>query len=278
MNLAIDAGGTHLRAEIWSEDKLLVSLHSKSNEIGLYAWIKSILKEYPSIKTIGIAYAGQVEDGKIISSPNINIDKYEIKQTIESEYDISLKIENDLTCAVLAESQMHNSENICALYVGTGIGLGVIESNRVVRGKHNMAAEIGHIPYKEAPFVCGCGRSNCIELFASGSGIQKWIKYYKLDCEATLEALHKCENKTILEEFEKALVYAVGLTATLFNPEVLVLGGGITATNVYLNDIIKQQISNYTLPQALKDLKICLSAIDNAPLKGALLLKDCNNG
>jgi len=274
MNLAIDAGGTHLRAEIWENSKLIVSLNSKSNEIGLYAWIRSILKEYKGIKTIGIAYAGQVEDGYIISSPNIDIDKYEIKQTIESEFDVSLKIENDLTCAVLAESHVHKSDNICTLYVGTGLGLGVIESAKIIRGAHNMAAEIGHIPYKQSPLTCGCGRSNCIELFASGSGIKKWIDYYKLDCEPTLDSLSECEDKNILQEFENALTYAAGVTISLFNPEVLVLGGGIATTNVYLNDIIKQEISHYALPQALKGLTICLSAIDNAPLKGALLLKD----
>ncbi len=274
MNLAIDAGGTHLRAEIWDNTKQITSLNSKSSEIGLYAWIVSILKEYKSIKTVGIAYAGQVEDGRIISSPNINIDQYEIKKAIESEFDVSLKIENDLTCAVLAESHVHKSENICALYVGTGLGLGVIESNKVIRGAHNMAAEIGHIPYKESPLTCGCGRNNCVELYCSGSGIKKWIDYYNIDSEGTLENLSQCDDKNIVETFENALSHAAGVCVTLFNPEILVLGGGIITTNVYLKDIITTQISNYALPQALKSLKICLSSVDNAPIKGALLLKD----
>lgn len=274
MNLAIDAGGTHLRAEIWTEDKLSTSLHAKSDEIGLYAWIVSILEEYKDVKTIGIAYAGQVEEGKIISSPNIHIEQYEIKKLIESEFDVSLKIENDLTCAVLAESHLHKSDNICALYVGTGLGLGVIESGKIVRGAHNMAAEIGHIPYKQSPLTCGCGRSNCIELFASGSAIKKWISYYKLDCESTLKGLSECDDKNILKEFESALIYAAGTTLSLFNPEVLVLGGGIVVSNPYLKDIILTQVDSYALPQALDGLNICLSTIENAPIKGALLLKD----
>lgn len=172
MNLAIDAGGTNLRAQIWDNEKLVKSLKSKSSEIGLYSWIKNILKEFNSIDTVGIAYAGQVEDGKIISAPNIKVDKHNIKEALESEFDISLKIENDLLCAVLAESFAHKSDDICAIYVGTGLGLGVMESGKIIRGKHNMATEIGHIPYKKAPFNCGCGRDNCIELYASGSGLK----------------------------------------------------------------------------------------------------------
>lgn len=275
MNLAIDAGGTNFRAQIWDRDKHIKSLMAKSSDIGLYAWIVSILNDFTDIKTIGIAYAGQVEEGGIISAPNIDIDKYEIKNAIESEFDVSLKIENDLTCAVLAESNTNNSSNICALYVGTGIGLGVIEAGRIIKGSHNMAAEIGHIPYKKTPLLCGCGRDNCLELFASGSGLKKWTEFYKLDCEPTIDSLGK-QNPEIIKEFEEALLHAVGVSITLFNPEVLVLGGSVITQNHHLKDIIIKQIDNYALSQALKSIKIDISDLEDAPIKGALLLKDYN--
>lgn len=276
MNLAIDAGGSNLRAEIWDHNSLITSLHLKTKEVGLAKWIDSILYEHPNISTVGIAYAGQVENGYIISSPNINIDKHEIKDYIQSRHKVSLKIENDLNCAILAEAKTHNSANIAALYAGTGLGLGVVESSRVVKGVHNMATEIGHIPYKETPFKCGCGRSNCIELFASGSGIKKWAKYYSISCKASLSQLKKHEHKTIVDMFEKALLHASGVAITLYNPEVLVLGGGIISSNTYLKDMIVDNIDQYALPQALKDVKIQLTTLDDAPLKGALLLKDYN--
>jgi glucokinase len=143
-----------------------------------------------------------------------------------------------------------------------------------VRGAYNMATEIGHIPYKKAPFSCGCGRNNCIELFASGSGLKKWTQHYKLECDHSLKSLKKCTNKDIVKSFEEALVHASGVVTTLFNPEVLVLGGGIITANPYLKDIILQTISDHALPQALDGLKICTSTIEDAPIKGALLLKD----
>lgn len=276
MNLAIDAGGTHLRAEIWDQNKLIASLYKKTSEVGLCEWLRLILKNHKGIQTIGVSYAGQVKNGLIISSPNINIDEYEIKKIIESEFEVSLKIENDLTCAVLAEADIYKSKNISALYVGTGLGLGAIDSGEVIRGIDNMAAEIGHIPYKDAPFVCGCGRSNCIELFASGSGVKKWIDFYNLKCEAKLEDLKKSENKEIVAMFEDALVHAVGVTITLFNPEVLVLGGGIVKSNPYLKDIITKNVNSYALPQALNSLTLEITSLENAALKGALLLKDYN--
>lgn len=274
MTLAVDAGGTNLRAQIWDRSLLIKSLHSKTAEVGIAEWIDSILSNNTEIGDVGIAYAGQVEDGYIISSPNINIDKNDIKKYIESRHNVSLKIENDLTCAVLAEAEVYSSSNIAALYAGTGVGLGVIDSGRVVRGSHNFATEIGHIPYKETPFVCGCGRSNCLELFASGSGIQKWIDYYKLTCKPTLEELKQSSDNGIIEMFEKALLHACGVAVTLFNPEILVLGGGIISSNKYLKEYIEKNINQHALPAALKNVKIHLSTLDDAPLKGATILKD----
>ena len=276
MNLAIDAGGTNLRAQIWKNNTLVKSLSVKSKEIGLLTWLESILKEYKDIKTVGIAYAGQVEDGYIISSPNITIDEQNIQQVIQKRYNISLKIQNDLNCAILAESKAQKSENICAIYLGTGLGLGVMDNSKVVSGEHNMATELGHIPYKQTEFVCGCGRSNCIELFCSGSALQRWVEHKALKCEPTLQKIKKCGGLDVIEMFEEALLYAVGTTISLFNPQVLVLGGGIVDANPYLNDMINKRIHNYALPQALKDLKISQSTLDNAAIIGAKKLKDYN--
>ena len=279
MDLAVDIGGTNLRAEISKIGLHVKSFNTKTSEMGLASWIESILQEYPRIKTIGISYAGQVHNGTIISSPNILVDKHDIKEYFEENYCVSLLIENDLSCAVLAEADHYQCNNICAVYVGTGLGLGVFEQGKLYRGALNIAAELGHIPYKEAPFVCGCGRTNCLELFASGSGIQKWSEHYHLEESVTLDSLKRSESldeNKILNEFETALLYACGTTVSLYNPEILVLGGGIIDANPYLVDLVMSRLQEFALPQALSELKIIQSELSNAPIVGASLLKDYN--
>lgn len=276
MILAVDAGGTYLRGEIYLDDILIKSLHVKSTEIGLSKWIKSILKEQKEIKSVSVAYAGQVKDGVIISAPNIKIDNHDIKNYFKQMFDVELFIENDLNCAVLAEAEYFKSDDICALYVGTGLGFGAISSSTLIKGYGNVAAELGHIPYKNAPFKCGCGRDNCIELFASGSAIDKWKKHSNLKSTLNLKELKDSSNKVenrIYEEFVEALLYAVGTAITLFNPQILVLGGGIITSNSELLEIITSNIKKYAMTQALKDTKILSSKLKNAPIKGALLLK-----
>lgn len=277
MNLAIDAGGTNLRAEIWSKDKFVDDAEAKSGEMGLCAWIEMLLAKYKDVKTIGISYAGQVENGKIVSSPNILVDEHELKKRIESKYSVLLQIENDLSCAALAEAIEFESQNICALYIGTGLGVGVIERGRLVRGFKNVAAELGHIPYQRAPFRCGCGRDNCLELYASGSGLAKWIEYKKLSCSVSLKELTEVQEYEIVEMFYDALLKAAGTTLTLFNPQVLVLGGGIIEANPHLEEFVVKNIKDYALLNSLEGVKICKSRLKNAPLLGALLLKDLND-
>ena len=255
MNLAVDIGGTFLRYDIGEIKKV------KIKDIDIEEFLKQLIREY-NIKKIAISFAGQVYNGEILSSPNA-------KKFNPKNLGIPYILENDLNCAAFAESKYFKSKFLVALYSGTGLGSGIIENGKIVRGYKNLAGEIGHIPYKKAPFKCGCGKDNCIELFASGSGIEKWAKF--LGCSSDL----KTTCKEIKKNYEEALLVAVGVALTLFNPEILVLGGGVVKNNPYLVNLVKENIKNYAPSFSIS--KIVLSEIKDASLKGAkLLLKERN--
>jgi glucokinase len=146
----------------------------------------------------------------------------------------------------------------------------------VVRGSRNISFEIGHIPYKEAPFRCGCGRDNCLELYASGSGLKKWMEHYGLFGEPDLEELKHSGNaasRIIAEAFDEALLHAAGVLITLANPEIMVLGGGVIGHNRYLDTLLRERLPSYTLKNSLEPLRIERSVLENAPLEGAKLLE-----
>lgn len=277
MTLGVDVGGTNIRAELYDGEKLIESFEHKSARIALIEFLERIVKEHSTIKSIGISYAGQVHNGVILGAPNIKVDETNIAAYFKSRHGIELFIENDLNCAVLAEGAACENSDICALYVGTGIGLGALGGGKLIRGAWSVATEVGHIPYKKAPFKCGCGRDNCLELYASGSGLAKWLEYYDLEPAMTLESLQKSEDshaKIVYENFIEALLFGCGTTVTLLNPSVLVLGGGIIEANPWLCDIIKRGVGEVALRASLLHLQIKQTSLQNAPLKGALLLKD----
>ncbi len=273
VKLLIDYGGTHFRYIIKSKRDILKEELLNSSDISLIDFLTQRLLDNKDIDFVGISFAGWVKDSIILSSPNIDIKKRDIKSYIESRFNVVVFIENDLKMAAYAQiEQLGKDKNILLLYMGTGFGSAYIEQGRLLKGVDNLAGEIGHIPFKEAPFLCGCKRSNCIENFASGIGLQKWIEHYGLDLnEPTIEALkssNKKEAKEILDNFYSALEHAVLTATTLLNPEYIVLGGGVFENNPQLLDFIKG-IFDYRQNSGLKKLKINFSNLSNANLIGA---------
>lgn len=274
--VAIDIGGTHLRGELWDDSSTLTLQSAESSTVGLLEYIEQTLRTYPDIGFIGISYAGQVDQGVILSSPNIDVDESCIKEVIESRYGVRVEIDNDLNCAALAEAEDWQCDHLAVLYLGTGIGAAVIDEGRLIRGSRNMAYEIGHIPYRDAPFSCGCGRHNCMELYASGSGMEKWLHHYGKPKSPRLDRLRDSVieyEQNIAREFERALLHAAGTLITLSNPRMLVLGGGIIDENPYLVEWVRGRISEFALSASLESLRIEKSGLRNGSLEGAKLLE-----
>jgi glucokinase len=275
MKLYIDIGGTHLRSELHSAEGIITD-SVFTTEHDLIEVLEKILKAHPDITFIGISYAGQVNRGEILSAPNIVLSRTGIKAYFESHYNLRLEIDNDLNCAIRAEAAYFKCDSVAALYIGTGIGSAFIDEARLVRGHNNLAFEIGHIPYRETPFTCGCGKSNCIELFASGSGLKRQLEFQGIDAKPDLMRFITSDDareRKIAGEFEKALLYAAGTLITIANPKMLVLGGGVIEKNGYLLDFVRENIDGFALGASLKEMEIVQSQLDNAPIIGARLLE-----
>lgn len=275
MKLFMDVGGTHLRSELHTSSEVL-SEDLSSQEHDLIDVIEKKLAIYPLISFIGISFAGQVYKGEILSAPNLHISHKKIKEYFESRYNLRLEIENDLKCAVMAEADYFKSDSVAALYVGTGLGSAFIDSRRLVRGTHNQAFEIGHIPYKEAPFTCGCGKINCLELFASASGMNKWMNYFNIPKQSLLELETSKDKKSrdIAFGFKEGLLHAAAILITLSNPKILVLGGGVIKNNIYLLEWIKYNLKGYAFANALDDVTIVSTSLKNGSMEGAKLLEE----
>jgi glucokinase len=274
MKLYIDVGGTYLRSELHTGEEVM-SARVGAASVDLSEYIEAQIREFGVPEFIGIAFAGQVSGGRVHSAPNVSLKEPAIKAYFESRYDLRLEIENDLGCAVMAEANRYGATDIVALYAGTGLGSGVVCDGKLLRGSGGFAAEIGHVPYREAPFTCGCGKRNCLELYASGSGLAKWLEYNGMSHTATLEQLRDGtpEQRKIVSAFEMAWLHAAATLVTLYNPARLVLGGGIVAQNPYLERVLAEELGNYALKASLEGLEITVSDLVNAPLEGAKLLE-----
>lgn len=277
IKIALDVGGTHLRYLV-EEKSVLEKGTVPTASTDLIRFLDGLIEKYRFVEFIGISLAGWVQDGIILSAPNIAIGRTDIKRYLWERHAIDSRIENDLKCAAIAEYGIRkDSKMLSLLYLGSGMGSAFVEQGRIVRGCGNLAGEIGHVPYKKAPFECGCGKKNCLELFASGSALKKWIAYYGFtNANMWLEELRRSPDsrlQRVASEFYHAFSFAVGLIVTLLNPDRLILGGGIIKNNPSLWALAEEEIRKNALKLSAQMVKVEISPFENASLEGARQLE-----
>ncbi|MEA1918184.1 MAG: ROK family protein [Campylobacterota bacterium] len=269
MKLYIDYGGTNFRYLF--DDGEVQSFSSE--DVDLKEFLDDIIKNNPTISSISISFAGTVNGGKIIRSANTVTQNFDVKSYIEKEYNINLEIQNDLNCAALAEFNTLHVESLALFYIGTGFGSAFIDENRLILGSSNKSGELGHIPFKKSPFKCGCGRDDCLELYASGSGIKRWCAYYQIDEKYSrldlLEKLNDEKATLIVENFYQTLAHAFHTTLNLFDFNNLVLGGSV-GKNIKIKEFLEKEFLKSSFER--EPLHVSLSTLEEGSLEGTKYL------
>ncbi|MFB3922675.1 MAG: ROK family protein [Terriglobia bacterium] len=225
---------------------------------------------------IGICAPGPLnpKTGLVINPPNLpgwrNI---QLGRRVERKFGLPAKVENDANAAGLAEVLFGAAvgyRDIFYVTVSTGIGTGIIINKKIYHGKNGVAGEGGHVSIDyRSPYRCGCGTQGCIEALAAGPGMARRARVY-LEQEHTApsllrdltqghlsritpkmieEAARKGDlvAKAILDETGFYLgVWLAGMI-TLFDPEAIVIGGGVARIGKPLFDKIRETIPLYTI-------------------------------
>jgi predicted NBD/HSP70 family sugar kinase len=141
------------------------------------------------------------------------------------------------------------------LYVGTGFGSAFVSEGKIIAGSNNQAGEIGHIPFRATNFTCACGRDDCVELSTSGQGL-----------------IRRLGSAEVLDEaFMAGLAHAFVTACTLFDPDTVVLGGGVIEHHFELLEYLKSQ--KLPFANGKKELKIIVSTLHEGSLKGTHYLQ-----
>ena len=233
------------------------------------------------IKSIGIGSPGplDVKNGIIIENSNLPFKNFAIVKTIKETYDLPTYLDNDANVATLGEFMFgagKGTENMVFITASTGIGGGAVLNGKLFRGSTGNALEVGHMTVATEGPRCGCGNLGCAEALGSGTAIGKRAKEAVLSNVVT--SLKNYENVTAKEVFKEAangdrvaknilntsLTYlgiAVANTITNFDPEKVVVGGGV----VNGGDIVIDTIRNVVEER-------CMAAFDeNCTIEKAVL-------
>ena len=229
--------------------------------------IQSVISEgdcgYDDIVAIGIGSPGPLDSQKgiIIKTPNLPFTNFNLVRPLEEKFKVPVFLDNDANVAAIGEYMLgagRGKRNMVYFTVSTGVGGGAILDGNIYRGNTSNALEIGHMTV--APFGprCGCGNIGCLEAVASGTAIGKRGREAVLSKVDT--SLKEFENVTSYEVFkeaekgdavakdiiEEALNYlGIGIAnaIAIFDPEMVVIGGGVSKAGDIVFERVRQVVN-----------------------------------
>ena len=302
----VDLGGTTVKMGLFTEDATLIdkweiptdkaekgskilpdiaaSIQEKINE-------KSLEKE--NIIGVGIGVPGPVDSkGVIYTAPNLGWDVFNVNDTLSEMLGLAVKAGNDANVAALGEMWKGGGagyQNLVTVTLGTGVGGGIIIEGKVLAGYSGAGGEIGHIHVEDnEEKVCGCGNKGCLEQYASATGIVYIAKkrLAKDDAPSVLRGHADFSAKTvwdavkagdgvaieIAEQFGEYLGKGLASIACVVNPEIIVIGGGVSKAGEILLDYIVKYYKPYVF-KGSRDTKFALATLGNdAGIYGAAKL------
>ena len=277
--VGIDIGGTTVKgALIENGEKILykefiktpfrITFKDMEKEIGrlIDVLLKKGKIERRSVEYIGIGIPGTVESRKKIVkyACNLGWENEKLSSFLEKEYEAPVFIENDVNIAAIGEyvySGLKEKETMVLIALGTGVGAGIILDGRLYRGFNFSAGEVGHMIIKKGGRECNCKNRGCFERYASGTGIvetafekmnrnkgSKLREYLKEKGELTAEAVFEIASKKdkaaleTIEEFVEDLSVGVANIINILQPEVLVVGGGVSNSGEVFIERLKEKV------------------------------------
>lgn len=257
--------------------------------------------EMKKVAGIGIGAAGMVnrKEGVLLNAVNIGVTDLPITQPLTERYQVPARLGNDVEVATLGELHFgagRNCDNFVCIFVGTGIGSGIVRDGRMYYGATGTAGEIGHIILYPDGRQCGCGAFGCLEAYASRTAIAKSIVCEmnrgaesqlsdKVDMakgilrsKALAQALEAGDPVVHNAVVEAAEFMGIGLATIMnfYNPKRIIIGGGVVeAVDLYF-EIAAQEAQRRALLIPSRKIEIVRAELgDYAGTIGAAML--CKN-
>lgn len=295
----IDIGGTAVKLGIVDETGKVLCKGEQSVNFDGYQTpvldtVRKAAKEFltaqaipvESLSGIGVSATGQIDSRKgIVAGTCGNFPNYigsPIKAALEQDFGLPVTVANDANCMTLGEVWVGGAQgytDVIGVTLGTGVGGGIVVEGKLLHGAHGSGAEIGHLVLNRDETVpCNCGKRGCVEQYCSATGIVRLAKRH-LDSTDAPSSLRTLKNLTCKDIFDagkagdkEALIildryYAymgefLGDVCTTVDPEVVVIGGGVSKAGQVLIDGILPYFHKYVF-HAASGARFTLASLGN---------------
>ena len=292
----VDLGGTTVKIAYFDENGNMISkweIPTVTADCGsrILPDIAASIREFrekngiarENLLGIGIGVPGPVDaKGNVNRCVNLGWGTFNINKELSALTGLPVTAGNDANVAALGEFWKgggQGCDNMVFVTLGTGVGGGIVIEGKLLHGAHGSGAEIGHMVLnRDETAVCGCGKRGCVEQYCSATGI---VRMAKLALEASDEdsSLRRLPNLTckdifdagkqgdqlalqVLDEYYAYMGEFLADVCCVVNPEVVVLGGGVSKAGDVLLDGLKPYFNKYVF-HAASNVKFTLAALGN---------------
>jgi glucokinase len=303
--VGVDVGGTKILSLLVSEAGEVLQRFKQSTRVDgtplshqVAASLENLVAaadiEVEELAGVGIAVPGVVDRQLqvLVTAPNLGVENCRLVEELAARFPVPLVMDNDANLGTLAETWLGSAagaESVVGVFVGTGIGGGIVYQGEPITGASDMAGEIGHMVMQLDGPLCGCGNRGCWEALASRTAIDNKLREAleagresvivekaagdRIRSGALAAALEQ-EDELVTEVMTReAHCLAQGIMALrhLFDPQVIVLGGGVMeACAGFLMPLIEEEVGNDQLVPPDHRLQLVVASLgDDAVALGA---------
>ena len=302
-HIAIDVGGTQIRAAYFPEDsltplrvnKIPTQAEGDTPLDRITSAISSIWPQGEEVAAIGIVAPGPINPykGIIYTAPNIpGFENLPLAPLLHERFNVPVFLGNDANLAAVGEWQYgagQGHHHLLYITVSTGIGTGVIHDDRLILGAKGLATELGHTIVAPDGPLCGCGKRGHVEAFSSGTAIARWVEEELakgtssiLPTDRSVSAREIAAaaragddlSKRAFDRAGKYLGFGLANFLHIFNPSIVVIGGGVSFSGDLLFTPMRAALNEQIISERYFDeLQIIPAKLgDDAGLMGALAL------
>ena len=274
----IDLGGTFIKCGIVDSDgKLLIKDKIPTNKArpfeelvkdmaGLVSELEK--KACVKLKSVGVGSPGTVDSktGVVVYCGNLGFHKVPLGRELQKLLNLPIYVTNDANAAALGESFIgagKKYKDMILVTLGTGVGGGIIIDGKLFEGNRSAGTEVGHIVICKDGEQCTCGRRGCFETYASATALVRQAKkameadresvLWKLcggnidalDGKMFFDAVELCDKtaKKVLRSYTDYLAEGIVNLANVFRPQIVLIGGGISAAGDLLLNPLRRKVS-----------------------------------
>ncbi|MEG2540890.1 MAG: ROK family protein [Clostridia bacterium] len=264
-NIGLDIGGTSIKGAVVEDGKIIKSVKVATNaKLGLDAILQAIfdcidmlLPFVDSNSKIGIGSAGDINpfSGEVIyATENLpNFTGLRLKEIVEKKFNREVTVINDAISGLIGELKYGagvGASDVVMLTLGTGLGFGAVIGGKLLLGQNCRAGRFGHITLYPNGRDCTCGKFGCAEQYVSATGLLRTAKKIGLDqndCTEImrLSTVHNKLAEASVDKFLSDLVLLVTDIENLFDPERLIIGGGLVESREYWWDNFLSRLTEH---------------------------------